>query len=171
MDDINFEKRKTIEQIEESTELAPKFDENGMIPVVTTDYDTGEVLMQGYMNEEAFKKTIKIRPYWIESRYNLAETYQLSNQLENSITEYIELKKIKTDDPNIDFSISCLYKKMGKTEEAVRYMISGWRLFEEKQMKISKLKSSNLDSLADLNISKLSWSPIILFSPYIPNCN
>ena len=55
----NFEKRKSVEQIEESAELAPKFDQNGIIPVVTTDYDTGEVLMQAYMNAEAFKRTIK----------------------------------------------------------------------------------------------------------------
>ena len=56
MSEIKFEKRKTIEQIEESTELAPKFDQDGLIPVVTTDFSSGEVLMQGYMNEEALKK-------------------------------------------------------------------------------------------------------------------
>ena len=59
MDNIEFEKRKSIEQVEESTELAPKFDENGLIPVVTTDFSSGEVLMQGFMNEEALKLTIK----------------------------------------------------------------------------------------------------------------
>ncbi len=59
MNEINFEKRKSIEQVEESNELAPKFDESGNIAVVTTDYSSGEVLMQGYMNEEAFKKTIQ----------------------------------------------------------------------------------------------------------------
>jgi len=59
MDNIEFEKRKSIEQVEESTELAPKFDENGLIPVVTTDFSSGEVLMQGFMNEEALKITIK----------------------------------------------------------------------------------------------------------------
>ena len=51
-------KRKSIEQVEESTELAPKFDENGLIPVVTTDFSSGEVLMQGYMNEDAFKQQL-----------------------------------------------------------------------------------------------------------------
>ena len=30
MSNIEFEKRKSIEQVEESTELAPKFDENGV---------------------------------------------------------------------------------------------------------------------------------------------
>ena len=59
MDNIEFEKRKSIEQVEESAELAPKFDENGLIPVVTTDFSSGEVLMQGFMNEEALKLTIK----------------------------------------------------------------------------------------------------------------
>ena len=60
MSDINFEQRKTIEQVEESTELAPKFDRDGLIPVVTTDFNSWEVLMQGYMNQEAFKKTISL---------------------------------------------------------------------------------------------------------------
>ncbi len=35
--------RESIEQIEEGVTLAPKFDNNGLIPVVTTDYTTGEV--------------------------------------------------------------------------------------------------------------------------------
>ncbi len=60
MNNIQFEKRKSIEQVEESNELAPKFDSNGLIPVVTTDFSSGELLMQGYMNEEAFKKTISL---------------------------------------------------------------------------------------------------------------
>ena len=60
MSNIEFEKRKSIEQVEESDELAPKFDANGLIPVVTTDFSSGEVLMQGYMNEEAFIKTISL---------------------------------------------------------------------------------------------------------------
>mgnify|MGYP001269303549 CR=1 FL=1 len=55
-----FEKRESIEQVEEGTQLAPKFDEHGLIPVVTTDYESGEVLMQGYMNQEAFEKTIQL---------------------------------------------------------------------------------------------------------------
>ena len=40
-----FKERKTIEQVEEGNELAPKFDENGLLPVVTTDAKTGQVLM------------------------------------------------------------------------------------------------------------------------------
>tara|TARA_Y100000590_G_scaffold393329_1_gene471543 strand:- start:12349 stop:12831 length:483 start_codon:yes stop_codon:yes gene_type:complete len=60
MINIYFKKRKSIKQVEESTDLAPKFDKNGLIPVVTTDFKSGEVLMQGYMNKKAFQKTIEI---------------------------------------------------------------------------------------------------------------
>ncbi len=53
-----FNKRVTIEQVEEGHDLAPKFDADGLIPVVTTDFTSGEVLMHGYMNAEAFERTI-----------------------------------------------------------------------------------------------------------------
>jgi phosphoribosyl-AMP cyclohydrolase len=53
-----FSERKTVEQVEEGNELAPKFDSQNLIPVVTTDAGTGEVLMLGYMNPEAFELTI-----------------------------------------------------------------------------------------------------------------
>jgi len=54
-----FARRVSVEQVEEGTELAPKFDADGLIPVVTTDHATGEVLMLGYMNAEALRLTIR----------------------------------------------------------------------------------------------------------------
>lgn len=59
-DDSLFAARKSIEQVEEGAELAPKFDEHGLLPVVTTDFHSGELLMQGYMNAEALRKTIEL---------------------------------------------------------------------------------------------------------------
>ncbi len=66
----SFAARKTIEQVEEGLDLAPKFDANGLIPCITTDADSGEVLMLGYMNNEALKRTIKTGEahYWSRSR-------------------------------------------------------------------------------------------------------
>lgn len=65
-----FAKRVSIEQVEEGTELAPKFDEHGLIACITTDYNSGEVLMLGYMNAEALRKTIETGEahYWSRSR-------------------------------------------------------------------------------------------------------
>jgi len=93
MSDIKFEQRKTIEQVEESTELAPKFDRDGLIPVVTTDYNSGEVLMQGYMNEEAFKKTISIGEavYYSRSRKTLWHKGKTSGLVQ-------KIKEIRIDD-------------------------------------------------------------------------
>jgi phosphoribosyl-AMP cyclohydrolase len=54
-----FAARVSVEQVEEGTELAPKFDRDGLIPAVTTDFHTGELLMHGYMNAEALQKTIE----------------------------------------------------------------------------------------------------------------
>ena len=68
-----FVLRKSIKQVEEGDELAPKFDEKGLLPVVTTDASTGEVLMHGYMNNEALEKTIVSGEayYWSRSRQDL----------------------------------------------------------------------------------------------------
>ncbi len=57
-DQPSFGRRISIEQVEEGKTLAPKFDANGLIPVVTTDVTSGELLMHGYMNAEAMAKTI-----------------------------------------------------------------------------------------------------------------
>lgn len=54
-----FAARSSVEQVEEGAELAPKFDAEGLIPAVTTDFHTGELLMQGYMNAEALQRTIE----------------------------------------------------------------------------------------------------------------
>ena len=53
-----FQERRSVEQVEEGVELAPKFDDRGLITAVTTDSESGELLMQGYMNDEALRKTI-----------------------------------------------------------------------------------------------------------------
>lgn len=36
-----------------------QFDENGFVPVIAQDYESGEVLLLSYMNAEALKKTIE----------------------------------------------------------------------------------------------------------------
>ena len=64
-----FRKRKNIFEVEEGKFLSPKFDSKGLIPVITTDYKNGDVLMHGYMNKLAFKKTIETKEahYWSRS--------------------------------------------------------------------------------------------------------
>jgi phosphoribosyl-AMP cyclohydrolase len=55
---------------EEGSVFAPRFDADGLLPVVVTAAETGEVLMLAYMNEEALACTIATGEahYWSRSR-------------------------------------------------------------------------------------------------------
>ena len=50
---MDFGKRISIEAVEEGNEFMPKFDERGLIPVITMEEGSNLVLMHGYLNEEA----------------------------------------------------------------------------------------------------------------------
>ena len=68
-----FAPRTSIEVVEEGQVLAPKFDASGLIPVVTTDATSGELLMHAYMNAAALLKTIETGEahYYSRSRQQL----------------------------------------------------------------------------------------------------
>jgi len=88
-----FKKRDNIREVEEGKYLSPKFDENGLIPVVTTDFQTGDILMHGYMNDEALKKTIETKEvhYWSRSRKKIWRKGQVSG--------FVQIvKEIRIDD-------------------------------------------------------------------------
>lgn len=65
-----FAPRLSVEEVEEGAVLAPKFSADGLIPVVTTDAASGEVLMMGVMSPEALQRTIETGEahYWSRSR-------------------------------------------------------------------------------------------------------
>ena len=88
-----FKKRDNIKEVEEGKYLEPKFDENGLIPVITTDFKNGDILMHGYMNDEALKKTIETKEahYWSRSRKKIWHKGQISGFLQ-------KVKEIRIDD-------------------------------------------------------------------------
>ena len=88
-----FKKRDNIKEVEEGKYLAPKFDENGLIPVITTDFHDGSILMHGYMNDEALKKTIETKEvhYWSRSRKKIWRKGQVSGFVQ-------KVKEIRIDD-------------------------------------------------------------------------
>ena len=73
MADVPFAERQSHAEIEEGTVFAPKFDEHGLIPCITTDAGTGEVLMFAFMNAEALRRTIALGEavYYSRSRGEL----------------------------------------------------------------------------------------------------
>ena len=100
-----FKKRDNIREVEEGKYLSPKFDENGLIPVITTDSLTGDILMHGYMNDEALKKTIETKEahYWSRSRKKIWHKGQVSGFIQ-------KIKEIRIDD---DQDSICLYVDIG----------------------------------------------------------
>ena len=88
-----FKRRDNIKEVEEGKYLAPKFDENGLIPVIATDFQTGGILMHGYMNEESLKKTIETKEahYWSRSRKKIWRKGEISGFVQ-------KVKEIRIDD-------------------------------------------------------------------------
>lgn len=60
-------------EIEEGLRLAPRFDKSEVLPCVTQDAGTGEILMVAYMNREAFDLTVSTgkATYYSRSRGKL----------------------------------------------------------------------------------------------------
>ena len=88
-----FKKRDNIKEVEEGKYLSPKFDKNGLIPVITTDFYTGGVLMHAYMNKIALKKTIETKEahYWSRSRKKIWHKGKVSGFVQ-------KVKEIRIDD-------------------------------------------------------------------------
>ena len=70
---MSFPARTTSSEIELGTTLQPKFGADGLIPCITQDVASGEVLMFAFMNAESLQHTLKTRKatYWSRSRQKL----------------------------------------------------------------------------------------------------
>lgn len=80
-----FTQRGDKNSVENGTLLMPKFDADGLIAAVVTDVATGEVLMVGYMNAEALKRTIDTGEacYWSRSRQSFWKKGETSGQIQS----------------------------------------------------------------------------------------
>ena len=143
-----FKKRESVTEIEEGSFLSPKFDNDGLIPVITTCIKTKEILMLGYMNVEAFKKTIETKEahYWSRSRKQVWHKGITSGFIQ-------KVKEIRIDDDqdsvwlSVDIGNgsschvgyrSCFYRSipLGKIENAKEIKMK----FEEKDKKFDPEK-------------------------------
>ena len=143
-----FKKRDSVFEVEEGKYLSPKFDSKGLIPVVTTDNKTGEVLMHGYMNSEALKKTIETKEahYWSRSREAIWHKGKTSG-----FTQKVIQIRIDDDQDSIWLSVdigdgaschvgykSCFYRSipLGKIDQVKKVEMK----FEEKEKKFDPEK-------------------------------
>tara|TARA_B100000575_G_C22528042_1_gene340872 strand:+ start:31 stop:498 length:468 start_codon:yes stop_codon:yes gene_type:complete len=143
-----FKKRESVFEVEEGRILSPRFDDQGLIPVITTDNKTGEVLMHGYMNSEALRKTIETKEahYWSRSRKSLWHKGKTSG-----FTQKVIQIRIDDDQDSVWLSVdigdgaschvgykSCFYRSipLGKIEQTERVKMK----FEEKKKKFDPEK-------------------------------
>ena len=143
-----FKKRDNVFEVEEGKFLSPKFDNQGLIPVVTTDSKTGEVLMHGYMNSEALKKTIETKEahYWSRSRKSIWHKGKTSG-----FTQKVIQIRIDDDQDSVWLSVdigngaschvgyrSCFYRSipLGKIDQSEKVEMK----FEEKEKKFDPEK-------------------------------
>ena len=143
-----FKKRDSVFEVEEGKFLSPKFDSQGLIPVITTDSKTGEVLMHGYMNSEALKKTIETKEahYWSRSRKSIWHKGKTSG-----FTQKVIQIRIDDDQDSVWLSVdigngaschvgyrSCFYRSipLGKIDNSEKVEMK----FEEKEKKFDPEK-------------------------------
>ncbi len=76
------------EALERGVDLAPRFDDRGLIAAVATHAETGEVLMLAWMNAEALKLTLDTGEahYFSRSRQALWKKGETSGQVQK-VTE------------------------------------------------------------------------------------
>ncbi|MES0881557.1 phosphoribosyl-AMP cyclohydrolase [Roseibium sp. SCP14] len=70
--------------VENGDLLMPKYDQDGLIVAVVTEVTSGDVLMVGYMNEEALGRTIDTGEawYWSRSRQSYWKKGETSGQVQ-----------------------------------------------------------------------------------------
>ena len=70
---MSFPARTSSAEIELGATLQPKFGSDGLIPCITQDIATGQVLMFAFMNAESLQHTLttKKATYWSRSRSKL----------------------------------------------------------------------------------------------------
>ena len=78
--------------LERGEVLAPRFDANGLMAVVTTHAETGEVLMFAWMNAEALSRTLELGEavYFSRSRNEIWHKGATSGQIQKIVEMRID---------------------------------------------------------------------------------
>ena len=73
--------------IDESDRFTPRFDASGLIPCVTVDAATGDVLMMAWMNEESLRLTLDTGSvhYWSRTRKSIWKKGETSGALQQVV--------------------------------------------------------------------------------------
>ena len=124
---MSFPARTNTAEIELGKTLQPKFGSNGLIPCITQDVATGQVLMFAFMNAESLAHTLKTgkATYWSRSRKKLwlkgeeSGNVQLVKEVRADCDQDVLL--IKVEQAGVGAAChngyeSCFYRKLANPE-------------------------------------------------------
>ncbi len=129
-----FAPRGDKRAIEEGSAFSPKFDADGLIVCVTTETNTGDILMVAYMNAESLRLTIEtgVAHYWSRSRQSRWRKGDTSGQ-----TQEVVSMRVDCDQDAIQLEVraggdgkachtgrrSCFYRRVENTADGARLVI------------------------------------------------
>jgi phosphoribosyl-AMP cyclohydrolase len=119
-----FPARTTAQEVELGTLLQPKFGEDGLIPCITVDHASGEVLMFAFMNAASLAHTIRTgkAAYWSRSRSRLWVKGEESGHTLKVVDLYVDcdqdvlLLRVENAGPGACHNgyRSCFYRRLAK---------------------------------------------------------
>ena len=89
---MSFEPPLPKAEQDETDELRPKFNADGLVAAIAQDADTKDVLMLAWMNEEALRETLKTGrgTYWSRSRQALWVKGETSGPVQEVVSVQID---------------------------------------------------------------------------------
>ena len=158
-----FKKRENVLEIEEGNLLSPKFDNDGLIPVITMCHKSKDILMHGYMNVEALKKTIETKEahYFSRSR----KTIWHKGKISGFVQKVVEIR-IDDDQDSIWLTVdigdgaschvgyrSCFYREIptGPIDNGKKIVKHLFKLIERNPKKFIKNKYIHNDKYRSIS--------------------
>ncbi len=106
---------------DETLDLRPKFNADGLIPIIAQEAETGQVLMLAWMNAVSLALTLKTRQvtYWSRSRQSLWRKGETSGHVQHLVEiltdcdqDTLLLRVLQTGPACHTHRRSCFYRKI-----------------------------------------------------------
>ncbi|WP_340161716.1 phosphoribosyl-AMP cyclohydrolase [uncultured Hoeflea sp.] len=128
-------------ELENGSDLTPRFDANGLITAVVVDSGDNEVLMLAHMNDEALRLTIEtgLAHYWSRSRNQLWKKGETSGNMQTVDEIRIDcdqdavLLKVRVGGADATCHTgrrSCFYRKVVERDGQIQLEIGSEPLFD-----------------------------------------
>lgn len=120
--------------------MQPKLNDQGLIPAIAQDINTGQVLMLGYMNPGSLKRTVEGEQVWFysRSREDLWHKGEVSGNYLNLREAWLDcdadtiLLKVEPDGPACHTGeVSCFYAPMNEVPADYEKSETGSGILEE----------------------------------------